>query len=791
VSRLVGASVVRVEDARILAGKGRYVDDIRLPGMVHAAFVRSTVAHGMIRSVDTSEARAVPGVLAVLTATDLDGIVGPIMVFGPPGYGSPAFSALASDKVRCVGDPVAVVVATSRYAAEDGCEAVIVDIEPLPALAATAAALAARAPEVFAEYPGNVVFRDVQRYGDPDAAFVGAHLVIDETFRQHRHANVPMEGHGAIADWEPATGDLTFWASHQGPHGLRFGLAMALQIPFDRVQVRCGDVGGAFGQKGSVNREDLALCAASRLLGRPVKWIADRYENLVAGGQAREEDLRVRAAVDADGRILAVKVDMVMDHGAYPVNPVPATVFAACVRVLFPSAYRIEHLEFATTIVATNKASYVAYRGPWEVETWVRESLLDTIARAVGTDPLSVRRVNLLSDAELPRDMITGPTLDRITVGRCLDAVADAIDIPAFRAEQAAALAEGRYLGLGLSAFIEPAPGPPNWGPSIGFPMPPEPARARLQPDGRVTVFTQQLPHGQGHETTLAQVAADALGVPIDHVRVVSGDTAVTPFSLMGTGGSRSARMATGAVTGAVRDLRAKIAEVAAHMLEANADDIEITDAMVGVRGVPARSIPLAQLALGVAAGMVALPPGTDTHLEAYHVHDGGDGGWAQAAHGCIVEVDVATGLARIVRYVVVEDCGRIINPTIVDGQVAGGVVQGIGAVLLEHSAYGTDGQPLATTFMDYLLPTACDVPLIEIHHLETPGLHELDFRGAGEGGAVAAPAAVTNAIADALAPLGVAIRQQHLPPDVILDLLAAAAEAAPTATSTAVTRSG
>jgi carbon-monoxide dehydrogenase large subunit len=506
-------------------------------------------------------------------------------------------------------------------------------------------------------------------------------------------------------------------------------------------------------------------------LGRPVKWTADRYENLVAGGQAREESMHVQAALRRDGTLLGLRVRLELDHGSYPAIPVPASVYTASMRVLLPSAYRLVDYAFETTIAATNKAPYIAYRGPWEMETWVRERLLDVIAHRLDLEPAEVRARNLWARDDYPRDLVTGPTMYDITVDECLRRLLAALDVPAFRAEQARLRAEGRLVGLGTALFIEPAPGPANWGPSIGFTMPDEPARARLEPDGRLTVFTQQMPHGQGHETTFAQVAADALGVPLDHVRVVAGDTNVTPFSLMGTGGSRAAHMATGAVTGAVGVVRDRVAQLAAALLEANADDIEIADGAAAVRGVPAKSVPLAQIAMAAYAMPALFPPGTETSLEATHLHVGDRGGWAQAAHGCVVEVDPGTGRVEILRYVVVEDCGRVINPGIVDGQIRGGVAQGIGAVLLERSGYAADGQPQAVTFMDYLLPTAVDIPTFEIHHLQTPGLDDLDFRGVGEGGAVCSPATLTNAIEDALVPFGAVVREQHLPPARILEL--------------------
>jgi carbon-monoxide dehydrogenase large subunit len=417
----------------------------------------------------------------------------------------------------------------------------------------------------------------------------------------------------------------------------------------------------------------------------------------------------------------------------------------------------------------TNKASYVAYRGPWAAETWVRERMIDRVAVELGVEPVAIRLRNVVTRGEAPLEMITGRSLAGVTAKESLERMAEIMDLPTFRARQQAARQEGRYLGLGMATFIEAAPGPRSpAGPGMGM----EQLRMRLEPDGTVLVFTSQMPHGQSHETTFAQIAADEFGVPFDSVRVVVGDSDVVPQG-MGTGGSRAATMAGGATLHASRALKAKVLEVASHLIEASPDDLEITDGQVSVRGVPASAMPVAQVAAAAAAG--DLPAGVDADLEVETAYDGGEGGWSGGTHCAIVEVDAETGQVHIERYVVVEDCGQLINPAIVDGQIRGGVAQGIGAVLLERSAYDENAQFQAGTFMDYLMPTATDVPFIEIHHLETVPLDaDVNFRGVGEGGMIVAPPTLSNAIEDALRPFGVVVAEQHLPPSRILELIAA-----------------
>lgn len=771
VGRAVGASVKRVEDPRILRGRGRYVDDLTLPNMAHLAFVRSTLPHGRILSIDASAALTVPGVLGVLTGEDLAGITQPMVVQGPEGYPMVPFHPLALGKVRFVGDPIVAVVATSRALAEDAGELVEIELEPLAPVASMADAAAGRAP-VWDEVGDNVFYRDRTSYGDPDGAFAGADRVVRASFSQHRHANVPMEGHALLADFDGPRGELTIHASHQVPHVLRMNVAALLGHPVNRTHVLTADIGGAFGQKGTVSREEVAVCAASKVLGRPVKWIEDRVENLQAGGQAREEDLDVEAAVRSDGTLVALRVRMRLDQGAYPVLPLASALYPTMVRTLLPGPYRLEHYDFESTVLATNKGAYVAYRGPWEVETFVRERLLDIVAAELDLDPVEIRRRNALRAEDQPTHLVTGPTLEGVTADVTLETVVQASGYESFRALQAAARAEGRCVGIGIATYMEPAPGPADYGPTIGFAVPPERAHVRVEPDGNVTVITSQSPHGQGHETTLAQLAADELGVPVEQVKVVVGDTRTTPFSLIGTGGSRAATMASGAVIGAAQVVRGQILDAAANLLEASAADLVIEEGVVSVRGTPAAAVPLAQVAMMayMVPGMV-VPEGGDPGLQATVDFANPRGGWAQASHCCQVEVDLRTGQVQILRYVVAEDCGTIINPAIVAGQVRGGVAQGIGAVLYERSAYDEDANFVSSTFMDYLVPTAAEIPPIEIVHVESEPMAEVNFRGVGEGGAIGAPAALVNAIADALRPSGALVTEQHLPPTRVLEL--------------------
>ena len=770
--RYTGASIKRSEDPRILTGAGRYVDDIKLPGMLHAAFVRSPMAHARVLSVDVSAARELPGVVAVLTGADLEAMTvpapDPLLAMFSAGGPTPEFTLLATDKVRFMGDPLVVVIAESRYLAEDGCELVEAEYEDLPPVVDAAFALDPSSPPLFANLGDNIARpHSRNEFGDVSGTFAGADRVIDFHIDVHRHQNVPMEGRGCVASWDAGEGVMTVYAATQSVHITRTGVATRLGVEGDRVRVLAGDIGGSFGLKIGASREELAVAAASRHVGRPVKWVEDRGENLMASGQAREESFDVRAAVSYDGDLLGLDVKMVIDTGAYPGM---GTMVPDIMQAMLPGPYKLAALGFESTAAITNKASYVAYRGPWASETFVRERALNLIAKDLGLDPVEIRRRNIAARTDPPASMITGRPLAGVTTSESLERVAQMVDFPAFRRRQAEARAEGRYLGLGVATFIEAAPGPRAEGPDGGLGS--ESMRLRLTEDGIVALFTGQMPHGQSHQTTLAQIAADEFGVPFEQVRVVVGDSAVVPFGL--TGGSRSATMTGGVALHGARQLKDKVLDFAASLMEVSARDLLITDGNVWVRGDPASAIAVTEVARRAASGQFG--GGVDAALEVEATYDGGEGGWSGGTHCAIVEVDAETGLVRVERYVAAEDCGALINPAVVEGQIRGGIAQGIGAVLLERSAYAEDGSYQSATFMDYLMPTACDVPRIEIEHLETVPLDgDVNFRGVGEGGMIVAPPTIVNAIEDALSPFGVRIYEQHLPPARILELIAAA----------------
>jgi aerobic carbon-monoxide dehydrogenase large subunit len=761
--RYIGKSVERSEDQRILTGTGTFIDDVVLPGMLHAVFVRSPFAHARITGIDVAEAATVAGVHAVVTSDDLQPLLNPEA--GSPGFFGPApfvFTVLCSDKVRVVGDPVVMVIAESRYIAEDAAELVVVDYDPLPAVPDVATALDPSSHPIFEDLGHNRAAEPrVNTHGDVEAVFAKADRVISTTVHQHRHQNVPMECRGCVAEWDADSGRLIQHAANQGVGMAQNVLANQLGLGRGEVRVVCKDIGGSFGLKNGAGREDIAVAAFSRELNRPVKWIEDRNVNLAYSGHAREESLEVEAAVTNEGDILGLKVKMLCDTGAYPGM---GGMLGGIVERLMPGPYKMQALQFEYVPAITNKATYVAYRGPWAAETFTRERVIDKIADELGMDRLELRLRNVDSQNENPGQMITGATLASCTVRESLEAVSSLVDIAEFRRRQEAAREEGRFLGLGLASYIESAPGPRGEMPLGG-----ERIRAELAEDGTVIVYTGQMPHGQSHETTYAQIAADEFGVDFEQVRVVVGDSDIVPNG--GTGGSRGAAMAGGGTLVAARELRSRVLEVASHVIEASADDLEVVDGGVRVKGVPASHKPLGEIALAAKSG--ALPGDVDASLEVSIKYEGGNGGWAGGTHCALVEVDTETGLVNIERYLVVEDCGQLINPALVDGQIRGGVVQGIGAVLLEKSAYDDEANYLSGSFMDYLLPSTTEVPHIEITHLESVFLDDdVNFRGVGEGGMIVCPPTLVSAIEDALSPFGVTINEQHVPPLRVLELI-------------------
>jgi carbon-monoxide dehydrogenase large subunit len=768
-ARYVGASVTRKEDKRLLTGHGLYVDDVALPGMLHAAFLRSELAKATITNLDTAAARELPGVVAVFTWQDFDGrfgeawhaMLGEELQVPPP---------LAITDVRHVGEPIALVVAESRYLAEDACELIEVDLDPGdPCIDfVTAAADTDHVVHGAWGFPSNtmveVPFTPLSP--DLDEVFAGNPHVVEAAIRQNRYLCVPMETRGIVASWAPGRDELEITCSCQGVHETRNYFARYLQVPEGRVRVHARDVGGGFGQKMFVFREECAVVLAARLLGRPVKWIEDRRENLVAAPHSRNEFGIVRLAIDDDQVIQAITIDHVADVGAYP--PCPAVIDPQ----LLPGPYRIPRLGFSMAMVWTNTMGKGAYRGPWMFETTAREMAIDHAARTLGIDPIELRRRNLLTAGDLPFTSPGGKKLREITPLETLDQALDMLDYPAFRAEQAAARAEGRLLGLGCCAYVEPT--------SMGTPtLATEGATVRVEASGQVVAYLGTTSHGQSVETTMAQIVADTLGVAYDDVTVVQGETESTPYG-PGTGGSRTAVVAGGAARRATEAVRAKVLAVAAHALEAAEADLTIEQGRVFVQGTPARALTMREVATSAYRFADQLPPEVGSGLEAtVRFRPESFPTWSNATHLCVVEIDRDTCIPRVLRYIVSEDCGPMINPTVVDGQIFGGVVQGLGGALLEDFVYDEAGNPLTATFVDYLLPTTTEVPTIEVGHLDTPSTtNPGGFKGMGEGGAIGSHAAVANAVGDALAHLGVHVLTTPLGPNDIHRLLVEAGEA-------------
>lgn len=764
-TRYAGSRIHRVEDARLLTGRGTFVDDVTRPGMLHAHFVRSPFARARIEGVEIDEALAVPGVLSVFTAGDLNGDVQELW-YSSQGKRSPStpLPPLAADEVRFVGDPVALIVAESRYIAEDAAERVWVDYDPLPAAVDYEHAAGAEAV-VHAEFPDNVVGRLPGGNADGVAdALAGAAHVVEHSVYEQAYAAVPIETRGLVCEWDASSGEMTIWSATQAPHEVRSICARVLGIPESRVRVVMRDTGGGFGQKVVPVREDICLMLAARRLPAAVKWIEDRQENLLGAGQARHEHATVRMGFDADGTIVAASIEHTQDVGAYPI-PYPVGTGMA-VGMIFPSVYRMGATSFDHTSMFSNTVGRTAYRGPWAFESVAREVTLDVAARRMGMDPVELRRKNILHADELPYAAEGGMPISDVSPSETFEQALAMLDHDAFRIEQAAARDEGRYLGVGVCNYVEPTtPGHGYYGG--------EGATIRVEPDGKVNVYVSGGSTGNSLETTVVQLAADALGVPIEDVSTTQGDTAVTPFG-PGTGGSRSGSMMAGAVGAAAAVVRDKIVAIAAHRLEAAVEDIELADGRAFVRGTPAKEVPLAKIAELAYFQAGGLPAGTSPGLEATerYVPPSPMPIWANATHVCTVEVDIETGMVTILRYIVSEDCGPMINPSVVEGQIAGGTVQGIGGVLLEELAYDEDGNPVCTTFMDYLLPTMAEVPDIEYGHVETPSPGPGGYKGVGEGGAIGAPPAVINAVADALAPFGHEVSRLPLTPEAVLRLV-------------------
>ena len=766
-SSVFGAPAPRKEDARLLAGRGRYVTDVELPRMLHVAFVRSPHAHARIRGVDTAAARAAAGVAAVVTGADADWAPHRIEARSAlPGYAMTGQPILAWPEARFAGEAVVAVVARDRYAAEDAAALVSVDWELLPA--ALDLVDPTRAGVVVHEAaPGNVLLARRFESGQVEEALAAAAVVIERVFRTNRQSASPLEGRAGVADWSPGEGRLTLWLGTQVPHLVRHALAEMLALPQNRIRVVAPDVGGGFGVKAVLYPEDVALCLLAMRLGRPVKWVEQRREGFLASAHARDHRYEVRAGFDRDGRLLALDARIACNAGAYSVFPWTAGIEALMAGGLLAGPYKVPHYRCEVAAVATHTTPAGPYRGVARpATTFVMERLLDLGARALDLDPVALRRINLIGASDLPYTSATRLVHDCASYPICFERAVEAIGYETFRAEQARLRREGRYLGIGFANYNELTGlgQAASAGPRMPFRTGHEGATVRMDPSGAVTVLAGVTSQGQGLETTMAQLAAAELGLPLEAVRVILGDTDATPFGL-GAFASRQAVIGGGAVARAARALREKITAIAAHLLEAAAADLEVADGRIAVRGMPARGISMLEVARVAHLETHRLPPETEPGLEATRFYDPIRGTFAAGTQAAVVEVDVATGRLEIRRYVCVEDTGRVINPLIVEGQMQGAIAQGIGGALLEHLVYDEAGQLLTGTLMEYALPTAADVPAFELAHVEVPAENLLGVRGVGEGGTLGPPAALANAVADALAPLGVEVNELPITP--------------------------
>ncbi|MFC8125861.1 xanthine dehydrogenase family protein molybdopterin-binding subunit [Streptomyces sp. NPDC057302] len=768
--QLVGRSVSRREDPRLLTGRGRFVDDIALPGMLHAQFVRSTVAHGEITSIDLTAVRDVPGVVAAFTADDLEltditaQLGRPLSEFVPT-----AMPVLARDRVRYVGEPVAIVVARNAYAVEDGLEAAKVSYAPLPPVTSEEAALAPGAPLLHEEAERNTLV-DVSLFATDgiDDVFDAAACVVHVASRTGRQNALPLETRGVVAHWDDREEQLVLQTCTQVPHQVRTVASRCLRLDERAVRVVVPDMGGGFGQKCVVGREEIAAAAAALRLRRPVKWIEDRKDALSASFLAREQHYDVRAAFDEEGRILGLDADVVCDMGAYSCYPFTAGIEPLMASAEMPGVYKVPAYRVRGRAVTTNKAPTAPYRGVSRPQyVMVVERLFERAARELGLDAVEIRRRNVIT--EFPYTGVNDITYDPGSYLESLNLCERLVKDEGWYEKRSAAAAQGRHIGIGYSCFSERT----GYGSKAfaqrkmrvvpGFDI----SEVRMDTSGAVTVTTGTMSHGQSHETTMAQIVADQLGLDIGKVKLHQGDTERITYG-WGTFASRSITVGGSAVRLAAAKLGEKLCRIAAARWEVGPDDVELASGAVRRRD--GASLTYEELADIAYLQAHLLPKDIEPGLSATAAFDVlNDGTFSNATHGVVVELHEGTGQVEILRYVCVEDCGVAINPQVVEGQCRGGIAQGIAGALFEQVTYDAQGEPSATSFMDYKVPTAHEIPDVLIHHLETPcAFTGTGAKGAGEGGTIGAPAAVLNAVNDALRPTGVELDHTPITPETV-----------------------
>ncbi|MER3456268.1 MAG: xanthine dehydrogenase [candidate division GAL15 bacterium] len=775
----IGQAVPRKEDPRLLTGRGRFVADIQPPGVAHMVVVRSTHAHARILGVNLSEARAQPGVFLAKAARDFD----PPFPRLPPIVSHPAMRhampyVLAEQVVRYVGEPVAVVVARNRYEAEDAAERVEVSYEELPAVVDPEAAQRADSPQLHPEAPGNVMAYVPIRVGDPGTAFGRADHVIRARLRIRRCSPQPMETRAVVVEPDLRGGrpELRVWLTTQSPHTARRILAYVLGMEEERIRVIAPDVGGGFGAKNRFYPEYALAARLALELGRPVKWVEDRVEDFLSTYQERDQIQELELALDAEGRVLGLRGRVVSDNGAYDSSFGIVPPLTTAMTLVGP--YRIPNIAVDVVCVYTHKTPLAPYRGAGRPQgVFGIERLMDLAADALGLDPAELRRRNLLSPEDLPydtgvprRDGLGTMVYDSGDYPALFQRALGLLDYEGWRARQREAWRAGRYIGIGVVPYVEMS--------GLGLY---ETATVRVGSSGRIHVYAGCASQGQGHETVLAQIVAERLGVRFEDVEVVVGDTGLVPTGI-GTFASRSAVAAGNAVREAALLVRSKALRVAAHLLEASPDDLELTDGVVRVRGAPDRAVALrtlAQLASGPNLDATRVPRGLrfsadlQPGLEATYSFDAGALNYAYGTHAAVVEVDPRTGFVRILRYVIAHDCGVELNPALVEGQVLGGFAQGIGNALYEELVWDGAGQPLVRTYADYLIPTVGEVPEVVVVHTETPSPSNPEgVKGVGEGGTMPVPAVLNAAAEDALRPFRVRLLESPLRPEHVLEAL-------------------
>jgi aerobic carbon-monoxide dehydrogenase large subunit len=768
--RMFGSGIRRREDPRLITGTARYTDDITLPGMVHAAMLRSPHAHAKILSIDTSAAAKAPGVLAVYTNADIEGHLKPMpCLWLVPGADLKigTYWPLAKDVVRYVGDPVAVVVAETMYQAYDAVALIEVQYEALGATVDPQKAAAGGAPQIHPEIAGNQAFHWTVKGGDVDAAFKNAEVVVTDRIIQQRLIPTAMEARAALAQFIPATGELTLWNTTQNPHIVRFASSVVTGIPEDKLRVIAPEVGGGFGSKIAQYPADVVTIFCSKKLGRPVKWAETRRENYQATTHGRDHVQEIELAATRDGRITGLRCKVWAGMGAYLSTAAPG-IPTILHGLMLSGPYKIPAVHQDVYGMYTNTTPVEAYRGAGRPEaTFMLERLIDKLAHQIGMDPVEVRRRNLLPPFDDGCDVITGLKYDSGNYQGALNVALERIDYDKLRAEQASLRKQGKYIGIGVTTYVEICGlGPSQVAGAVGFQGGLwESAIVRFHPSGKVNVFIGASPHGQGEETTFAQVVSDELGVDPNDVKVIHGDTDQTPMG-WGTYGSRTTAVGGAALAVATRKIKDKAKLLAAHLLEAAPEDIDYGDGRFFVKGSPDRFKTIQDIAL-MANVAWNLPAGMEAGLEATSFYDPPNFSYPFGSHCAIVEVDAATGRVTLKRYVAVDDCGPQINPVIVEGQVHGGVVQGIGQALWEECVYDENGQLVTGSLVDYAIPRADMLPDIEVLSTVTRSPHHpLGVKGIGEAGTIASTAAVYNAVIDALQPFGVKSMRMPLTPE-------------------------